>query len=431
MPSVQRRWDLIIIGAGIAGLESARRWIEKHPKGSVAVLEKYGYIGGRMVSFSRKVNGIDVSWEIGAGRIHSSHKLVRKVIRQVGCNLVPIPAATGFALGDGVVGAGPFETDLLDPFRGLDKEVLGKKTLRELTDSSWGSGSSDKFWKGYPYDAEARLMRADLALQSFSEEMDSAGRGFSVCAQGLGEVCRRLRASLEKRGVKFFRETTVLQCSDREGEVEIIASSGSKKKVSSEHSSAVKLWRASQAIFAVHSSGLAKIRGFEGWPLLKRVAMAPLVRIYGVFPVRAGKPWFSGLGKFVTDRVVRFFIPISEEKGVAMISYTDGVDSEGFLCLGDSEPQKAVDAVMRDLRLLFPNRSIPDPIFSRVHGWTDGCTYWLPGVYDPKKESIASHTSHGIKNVFVVGESFSMRQAWMEGALEHVEQLFDKHGDGM
>ena len=48
-------------------------------------------------------------------------------------------------------------------------------------------------------------------------------------------------------------------------------------------------------------------------------------------------------------------------------------------------------------------------------------------VYDPKKESIASHTSHGLKDVFVVGESFSTRQAWIEGALEHVEQLFEKH----
>ena len=430
MASTQRQWDLIIVGAGIAGLESARKWLEKHPKGSVAVLEKYGYIGGRMVSFSRKVNGIDVSWEIGAGRIHSSHRLIHKVIRRVGCRLVPIPAATGFALGNGAVGAGPFETGLLEPFRDLDDSVLAQKTLREITDSSWGSVPSDKFWKGYPYDAEARLMRADVALGSFAEEMDSAGRGFSVCAQGLGEVCRRLRVALEERGVKFYKEHEVLSVTSdpTSSEVHIIASSGGKKK----------LWKASQAIFAVHSSGLGKIKGFDSWPLLKKVRMAPLVRIYGVFPVRAGKPWFAGLGKFVTDRAVRFFIPISEEKGVAMISYTDGVDSEGFLCLGDSGKegsQKAVDSVIRDLRLLFPDRSIPDPIFSRVHGWTDGCTYWLPSstgkTYDPAKESIESHTSHGLKNVYVVGESFSMRQAWMEGALEHVEQLFEKHGDHM
>ncbi len=417
-----RIWDLIIVGAGIAGLESARRWVASHPGRSVAVLEKYGYIGGRMVSFSRKVNGIDISWEIGAGRIHTSHRLVRNIIRRVGCKLVPIPAATGFALGDGVIGPGVFESSLLAPFRRLGKEVLTQKTLRQLTDSSWGVGRSDKFWKGYPYDAEARLMRADLALESFEGEMDSAGRGFSVCAQGLGEVCRRLRIDLEKKGVKFFKEQEVVECNSREGEVDLIVSSDGKKR----------LWRAAKVIMAVHSSGLTKIKGFDSWPLLKKVRMAPLVRIYGVFP--GAKPWFAGLGKFVTDRSVRFFIPISEEKGVAMISYTDGVDAEGFLCLGDSGKegqQKAVDAVMRDLRLLFPDRNIPDPSFYRVHGWTDGCTYWLPGDYNPKKESVAAHTSHGLKNVFVVGESFSMRQAWIEGALEHVEQLFEKHGADM
>jgi monoamine oxidase len=417
MPSM---WDLIIVGAGIAGLESARKWLLKNPHGSVAILEKYGYIGGRMVSFSRKVNGINVNWEIGAGRIHSSHALIRKVIRRVGCSFVPIPAATGYALGNGVVGESPFESDLLGAFQSLEAEELGKKTLRQLTDGAWGAGNSDKFWKGYPYDSEARLMRADLALKSFNAEMDSAGQGFSVCAQGLGEVCRRLRVDLEKKGAKFFQEHEVNEISSNEAGIVLTVNK--------------KHWKASKVIVAVHSSGLEKIKGFESWPLLKKVRMAPLVRIYGVFPVKAGKPWFAGLGKFVTNHAIRFFIPVSEEKGIAMISYTDGVDAEGFLCLGDSGKegqQKAVDAVMRDLRLLFSDRPIPDPNFYRVHGWTDGCTYWLPSmgkdVYDPKKESIASHTSHGLKDVFVVGESFSTKQAWIEGALEHVEQLFEKH----
>ena len=417
-------WDLIVVGAGIAGLESARRWLAKNPRGSVAVLEKYGYIGGRMVSFSRKVNGIDVNWEIGAGRIHSSHSLLRKVIRRVGCSLIPISAGIGYALGDGVIGESPFESDLLGAFQSLEADVLGKKTLRQLTDGAWGADHSDKFWKGYPYDSEARLMRADIALESFNTEMDSAGKGFSVCAQGLGEVCRRLQVGLKNDGVKFFREHAVVECENHGEEVQLTVSANGKKK----------LWRASKVIVAVHSSGLAKIKGFDSWPLLKKVHMAPLVRIYGVFPVKGGKPWFAGLGKFVTNLAIRFFIPVSEEKGVAMISYTDGVDAEGFLCLGDSGKEgqkKAVDAVMRDLRLLFPDRQIPDPSFYRVHGWTDGCTYWLPStgteVYDPKKESVASHTSHGLKNVFVVGESFSTKQAWIEGALEHVEQLFEKH----
>ena len=422
MASTSKRWDLIVVGAGIAGLEAARKWLDLNPEGSIAVLEKYGYIGGRMVSFSRKVNGVDVLWEIGAGRIHSSQTLIRKVIRQVGCKLIPIAATTGFALGDGVIGESPFQTDLLDPFKSLDSDTLGKKTLRQLTDGTWGATYSNEFWSGYAYDAEARIMRADLGLESFGQEMNSAGRGFSVCAQGLGEVCRRLRAGLEKKKVQFFRDHNVLECDSNDGQVELVVKSDNKKKI----------WRANKVIVAVHSSGLAKIKGFDSWPLLKKVRMAPLVRIYGVFPTPAGRPWFAGLGKFVTKLATRFFIPVSEEKGVAMISYTDGVDAEGFLCLGDSGKEaKAVDAVMRDLRLLFPDRKIPDPSFYRVHGWTDGCTYWLPGEYNPKKESLASHTSHGLKNVFVVGESFSLRQAWMEGALEHVEQLFEKHGGDM
>ena len=112
-----------------------------------------------------------------------------------------------------------------------------------------------------------------------------------------------------------------------------------------------------------------------------------------------------------------------------MISYTDGRDAEKFLKMGDTgHGQEAVDIVMRDLRELFPDRNIPDPEMWRVHGWSEGCTYWVPGDYDPFAESRAAHTSHGIPGVYVVGESFSMRQAWIEGALEHVEQLWLLHG---
>jgi len=64
---------------------------------------------------------------------------------------------------------------------------------------------------------------------------------------------------------------------------------------------------------------------------------------------------------------------------------------------------------------------IPNPTFIKAHPWTWGTTYWLPGSYDMKKESMKALCV--APNIYVCGESYSMRQSWIEGALEHSEEL--------
>ncbi len=72
---------------------------------------------------------------------------------------------------------------------------------------------------------------------------------------------------------------------------------------------------------------------------------------------------------------------------------------------------------------------IPEPTWIKSYEWKDGCTYWLPGTYDPHEASqrVLQPRPATMPNLFVCGESFSMLQAWMEGALEHAEALWDKH----
>jgi monoamine oxidase len=92
----------------------------------------------------------------------------------------------------------------------------------------------------------------------------------------------------------------------------------------------------------------------------------------------------------------------------------------------DKEGEKGLEKeVMTDLRALFPERDIPKPVFFKPHPWTSGVTYWLPGTYSPEKESYeALHPfPKQFPNLYVCGESFSLRQGWIEGAIEHAELL--------
>ena len=70
--------DIIIVGAGIAGLRCGIELLHKRSKASVVILEKYKYLGGRVVTYHKKIEDMDgkcsdVQWENGAGRISKSH----------------------------------------------------------------------------------------------------------------------------------------------------------------------------------------------------------------------------------------------------------------------------------------------------------------------------------------------------------------------
>jgi hypothetical protein len=80
---------------------------------------------------------------------------------------------------------------------------------------------------------------------------------------------------------------------------------------------------------------------------------------------------------------------------------------------------------MSEIRRLFPDSEIPNPIFFKFHPWYDGCTYWLPGKYSIEDESDKSlqPLKDTIPNLFMCGESFAVKQCWMESALEQADKL--------
>jgi monoamine oxidase len=108
-----------------------------------------------------------------------------------------------------------------------------------------------------------------------------------------------------------------------------------------------------------------------------------------------------------------------------MITYTDGDDAHFWM---NKNPKQVPDLVMKRIRGLFPELTIPDPLFFKMHPWKQGCTYWKPGKYSAEDESRTSlqPMPKDIPGLFLCGESFSLQQCWMEGAVEQAEQMM-KH----
>ena len=397
-------YDYIIVGAGIAGLYTGLKLLKARPSKKILILEKYDYNGGRIVTYRNKGH----HWEIGAGRISMRHGRLLKLMDDYNLHLLPIEGNKTLYL-DSPSYPGEFDDLLipyLEPLTALPLPVLYKNTLDSLLKQIHGS-NADTFIQMFPYWAELHTLRADIALESFTVEFSKKAH-YCTVKEGYQAIPEALAKDFLKRGGAIQYNTTVSDIRESGTGVQVLIAKGDPIE-------------ADRVILALHKEALDNIPfAKRHMPALKHLKMEPLVRMYAVFPLANGKSWFAGKPKMVTDDPVRYIIPVG--KDTIMISYTEGPYAKHWIDLQKQKGAYMVEReVMKHIRSLFPDITIPDPLLFKFHPWTSGCTYWLPGNYDVRKMSDEAHQL--TDKVFACGESISLRQAWTEGALESAETV--------
>jgi len=398
-------YDIIIVGAGIAGLRVGIETLKAHPDKTCCILEKYGYTGGRIVTFKKG----RLHWEGGAGRISTSHKKTMGLLKHYDVATVPLDSTSDY-IENHSIQASSF-TELCDvylaPLKKLPSLVLRTHTLKQLLDKTLGHQLSNHFILQFPYYAEMHTLRADCALDSFDAEMRS-NEGFVVCPAGLSSLIKAMESEFLSLGGTLTHHV----------ELKAVHTMAPFTQLSCSYDSNDVLFHTSCCVLALDQGSLRTIHGISGLPVLRKLRMIPLLRIYAVFPVHKGRSWFSELKKVVTDDPLRYIIPVRPDKGIIMISYTEGADADYWLRYDDAT---VVPKLMDRVRRLFPDLDIPDPTFVKMHKWHTGCTYWLPGDYSVEEESRKS--LNPLKGVYMCNESFAVKQCWVESALEQADRV--------
>ena len=389
----------IVVGGGLAGLRIAHRLVLQEPHADIYVLEQYGVWGGRVATHHKD----GLTYEIGAGRIFKGHKRVAELVKDFKLKTYPI-STKSFTINDM---PNPF-LPLFEPIRQLlnraDPHALATHTIYELVPPEFHG-----IFQYYPYWAEIHMMRADLALQEFSPN-DTMGTkkdddfygiqgGLDQLTKGLYDECKQAGVNLKDK----HKVTNIKRLADNLFEV----------------SGTDFLYKPQRVIIATTRGEYPMFDVLNHTPMLKQLAMSPLTRIYAVYPPNpeTGKVWFLDK-KFVLDDPLRYIIPINTDSGLIMISYTDGNDTHVWNKLDGKDLETAIQD---DLKHLFPDITMPDPTYLKKHEWIYGCTYWLPGNYEPQSAMLDAQNPS--PNLYVCGESVSLVQAWMEGALESADFL--------
>ncbi len=414
-------YDYIIVGSGIAGLYMATELLRLSPRPRVAIYEKHAEVGGRVYTFHKEINGIEMQWEGGAGRISEEHTIIMGLLKRYKLTWSPIGGGVQYKdTYDSQLEPNAFEPAIpiyLETIAGLPAEDLAQHTIRELLTKVHGPVRAENYLIRFPYRAEIDVMRADAALDLFRRDLGGAAK-YGVCVEGLSALTGAMRKDIEKRGGKFHMEHKLVRITKEEA---VFIHEGDEVRSSARH-----------YILALTSEAISHVKQFENWETLKHLRMTPLLRFYGSFPKDDdGKIWYENFGgRIVTATPVRYIIPGNPANGSMHMSYTDTQDAQFWIDKLNTDGEKKVgEEMLAELRKLL-RPSIPPPRFVKAHAWAHGVTYWLPGNYSPKELSKGALTPFPkeLPAVHVCGESFSLRQGWMEGAVEHAAALLKKIG---
>jgi monoamine oxidase len=378
----------------------------------VILLEKEKHTGGRVATYYSSDHKIQ--WEMGAGRISTKHTKTLALLKKYGLHTIPISSESDWMPHSSKRATpNPF-TELcaiyLDPLKALDPRVLATHTIEQLLKKTVGPTHARRVLALFPYHAETHTLRADLALRSFDEEMGH--HDFVVCKEGLSALTSAMAAEFLERGGEIHHGITITGVNKK----------GHRMVVNVEHNHDTQkykgMYEGTAVVLTMPCDVLKKIT-MPVLPVLKHLAMEPLVRIYAIFPLQNGKAWFPQT-KIVTDGPLRYIIPMNPKQGTIMISYMEGPDTDKWFHL---PKEKLTKELMKEVRRLFPHLTIPDPIMVKRYPWAQGCSYWLPGDYDVEEESRASLQPDPRIPLFLAGESFAVKQCWMESALHQADEL--------
>lgn len=224
-------------------------------------------------------------------------------------------------------------------------------------------------------------------------------------------------------------KNVVFKYNHRVDDIQLASSSSSLFKIFCLHNENHTIFQSHKCICALPKFVLDKIKLFQ--PIYKQISSiqcSPLCRIYAKYPKqlvrdsdgnKVNRVWFQGIkGRITTNNDLRMIIPIDEDNGIIMISYSDSHFARNWKNIYDKKGNQGVHHHISKLVKQCLDIDIPMFIDMNVFYWHCGVAFWGIGTDSQTvSHSILSH----FKNIplAICGEHYSQHnQQWIEGSLE-------------
>jgi len=415
-------YDIVCIGGGISGLFACTKLQTNKPK--ILIIEKNNILGGRVKTNYTSVKKIKISYEEGGARFSKYHINLLKLLKDYELkdlykiNKIDTYLSTN---NDKSLTFKQIINKMIKDTNKIDSKILKGTTVYKLCNKLYGSKVASNMNDRYHYYSELHIMNALDALNTFKKDLDETEQ-FFILGGGLSRLIQKMHDSFIKKGGKV-----ILNC--YLDSINYDSSDNSYTLKCLDNKDKIILIDTKKIILTIGHTGLKKIKYISSKipKLLDSVKESPLHRIYAVYPKnKNGKVWFYNLKTTVTNLPIKFIIPIDKNTGLIMISYTDGKLADYWLDIVLSGKGKS--EIKNNLIQLFPDLDIPEPIYFKNHYWKNGATYWKTNV---NSKDIANKMIKPLKDeeIYICGDNYSNRQAWIEGGLETASEVVKKIGN--
>jgi len=403
----------IIIGAGITGLYLAYKLLLKGvPSTDIVIFEGSGRIGGRI--YTNEHDGFRYS--VGAGRLGKKHKYVMKLIKD-------------FELQDQIIDIGKNNKYFVEGHLMNEEELLKhyKSNFKSLSEL-W-KYAIDKKSNGNKYDPrlynlhnyfslrlkenEVELLRISLGyigemfdmnayncLLTLRKDFDVRNNDFFVLRDGIQILCDVLYKYIMDAGVSVHFSSMMDDIRDEKKYIKVNGNKHSYHRL----------------YLTITRRDYMKIEYFKKYEaIFNTVSDGHLLRIYALYK----DVWFKDMPKILTQNKLQFIIPIDYKSGLIQISYSDRYNADFWNAFKDEKDVKKY--LTKILNEMFPDKNIKEPEWITMHFWEAGDHMWNVGVNT--KQILDKMDSIFIpKDIYILGETYSERQAWIEGAIETVHK---------
>jgi len=388
-------YDYIVVGGGISGLYMTYKLSQtgKH----VLLLESSNRLGGRILTEKTK----DLQYELGAARISSKHTKMMSLLKELDLedDLVKLSGKITYKIKGPKVSFHSLANEIKEKSKLYSRKYLENVSLYQLCVDILGDEMAEHFKHSLGYDGEFTKFQATMALKVFKKDLFSKCDYYGL-GSGLSKVIDTLEVKVnECEDVTIKRETAVTDIGKNFVTI-------GKTKIFGEN-----------IICALPYEVLCKFGKMKDLDILHAVQPVPLLRIYAQYPKdKGGKVWFHGLNRTITDASIRHIIPIDPEKGLIMISYTDSELADRWNQLDKLGHKELVKHLHKQVKKVL-GKDPPEPTMVVTRYWSAGVHMWKPGykvneVYDKILKPFPK------EKVYIVNESFSKHQSWMEGCLD-------------
>lgn len=423
-----KQFEHTIVGGGITGLYCYYKLLKEkkiNPKTSI-LFEKSSKIGGRIQTIKIKKNNIQHSFETGAGRFSSNHKLLIQLIRELKLDkrMYEISGDSKFVSNNTKMqkykSVYYYFKKVLKESKKKTDNYLRNKTYINYCVEVLGKDIGDYLQKAYSYN-DAFKTNAYDALRLFKNSMNPESNQYYILIGGMSQIIDKLREKILKMGgtIKINSEIKNIKYKNN-------VFSFNCKNIKTNTKINAKKYKTEKIILALPKPVLEKLKILKPIKsMLNSVGQSPLMRIYAIF--KKEDIWFKNMGKMNTDNKLRFIIPINKKNGSIMISYGDEEYAKFWNKIIQNSKSKKEWKVklMKYVRELFGNE-IKDPIWIENYYWKHGVSYWKPNSNSKKvsKEIIQPLKRNRNKiPLFICGSNYSMTTAWSEGGLLSVDNL--------